>query len=249
MPTVPIEQAPSLTFPSVAPSIASSVAYSPFDQLFSYWQNFQVGILDFIMRFIAAAIVVIVGFLIAWVVEWVIRWLVENLKINDFLRNAGMGAWLERANVELKAEKFLGSLAFWIVWIFFWMPALDLVNLSAFNQFLGQLMQYLPVAVVGGLIMVAGVFLAEFLRKVVETILKGSKVHGGGTAGVIIYWAVVVFALAASLSHLGVARDFINIMLSGFIALFALAGGLAFGLGGQDLARDMLAKIKREVSN
>jgi hypothetical protein len=241
MPTGAEGQVPSLTDPYVV--------YSPFDQLFQYWQNFQVGFFDFLMRFIAAAIVVIVGFLVAWIVEWIIRWLVENLKINEFLRNAGMATWLERANVELKTEKFLGSLAFWIIWVLFWMPALDLLNLSAFNQFLSQLLRYLPTAVVGGLIIVAGVFLAEFIRKLVETILKGSRVQGAGAAGTIVYWAVIIFALAASLSHLGVARDFINILLSGFIALIALAGGLAFGLGGQDLARDILSKIKREISH
>lgn len=241
MPTVTGGQTPSLTNPYVV--------YSPFDQLLAYWQGFQVGFLDFLMRFIAAAIVVIIGFVVAWIVEWIIRWLVENLKINEFLRNAGMGTWLERANVELKAEKFLGVLAFWVVWVLFWMPAFDLLNLGSFNQFLSQLIRYLPTAVVGGLIVVAGVFLAEFLRKVVETILMGSQIKGAGAGGTIIYWAVIVFTLAAALSHLGIARDFINVLLSGFVALIALAGGLAFGLGGQDLAKDLLSKIKREISH
>ncbi len=233
-----------------APSLGSPfVVYSPFDQVFQYFQNFQVGAIDFLMRFVAAAIIIIVGFLVAWVIEWIIRWLVDSLKINELLRSAGFGSWLERANVELKTEKLLGQLAFWIIWVLFWLPALDLLNLSAFNAFLTQLLAYVPTAVAGGLILVAGIFLGSFLRGVVETILKSSQIKGAGAAGTIIYWAVVIFALAASLSQLGVARDFINIVLSGFVGLIALAGGLAFGLGGQDLARDFMSKIKREIAH
>lgn len=241
-PYVPqVQGSPSLTSPYVV--------YSPVDQITEYWRNFQVGFTDFFVRLIAAAVIIFVGFIIAWVIEWVIRWLVDNLKINEFLKNAGLHGWLERANVELKAEKFLGSLAFWIIWVLFWLPAFDLLNLSAFNQFLTQLLGYLPTAVAGGLILVGGLFLGEFLRNVVETVLRGSRVRGAGAAGTIIYWAIVIFAFAAALSQLGVARDFVNILLSGIVAAVALALGLAFGLGGQEAARDLLAKVKREISH
>lgn len=233
---------------AVLPTQGQYVTYSPADQFLAYSQHFSAVVANVAMRIIAGAVIIIVGFLVAWVVEWVIRWLINTLKINEFLRNVGLEAWLEKANVELKTEHFLGKLGFWIVWVLFWMQAFVYLQLTAFNQFLGAILAYIPTAIAGGLILVAGIFLGEFLKKLVGSLLKSSEVKGASAAGVVVYWAVVIFAAAAALSQLGVARDLINIIISGIVALLVLAGGLAFGLGGQEAARDIIAKFRREIS-
>jgi len=46
---------------------------------------------------------------------------------------------------------------------------------------------------------------------------------------------------------LGVAQDLIKILFTGFVAMIALAGGLAFGLGGQDTAKQILETIRKRV--
>ena len=50
------------------------------------------------------------------------------------------------------------------------------------------------------------------------------------------------------LSQLGVAADLIRILFTGFVAMMALAGGLAFGLGGKDLAQDVLRGLKDKLT-
>jgi len=238
-----------VAMPVSLPVQGQYMTYSPYDQFVAYSQHFSTVVLDVLMRVIAGAVILIVGFLIAWVVEWVVRWLLNTLKINDLLRNVGFGAWLEKANVELKTENFLGKLAFWLVWLLFWMQAFMYLKLTAFNQFLGSVLGYIPTAIAGGLILVAGIFLGEFLKKVVSSVLKGSEVKGASAAGVVVYWAVVIFSVAAALVELGVARELILILVQGIVFLLVLAGGLAFGLGGQDAARDIIAGIRREMKD
>jgi len=41
----------------------------------------------------------------------------------------------------------------------------------------------------------------------------------------------------------------VNTLIMGFVAMIAIAGGLAFGLGGRDVAAAWLGKIKDEISN
>jgi len=235
------------TYPAYPQPPSLYTSTNVFDQFTTYLQGVQVAVVDFLLRLVVAFIFVVIGYIIAWVIEWVIRWLVDTLKINEFLKNVGLSRWLEKGDVEVKTEHFLGKVAFWIVWILFWMPALDLLHLSTFNDFLRQLFGYLPTAVAGGLIFVASIFLAEFLKRVVRSVLKSSEVVGAGLGGQITYWAIVVFGIAATLSHLGVARDIINILVTGVVGFLILAGGLAFGLGGQEAARDFINKIKQEM--
>jgi len=39
----------------------------------------------------------------------------------------------------------------------------------------------------------------------------------------------------------------INTLFVGLVAFLAIAGGLAFGLGGQDAAKEMIEKVKEEL--
>ena len=66
--------------------------------------------------------------------------------------------------------------------------------------------------------------------------------------GSIARWSVFVFGFIAALQQLGIATDLLNTLVTGIIAMLAIAGGLAFGLGGKDLAADILDHVRRRVS-
>jgi len=48
-------------------------------------------------------------------------------------------------------------------------------------------------------------------------------------------------------SQLGIAAQFMNILFTGIVAMLALAGGLAFGLGGRDAAADFIKEVRSEL--
>ena len=50
-----------------------------------------------------------------------------------------------------------------------------------------------------------------------------------------------------ALSHLGIAAQYMSILFTGIVAMLALAGGLAFGLGGKEAATDMIKSIRSEI--
>jgi len=79
--------------------------------------------------------------------------------------------------------------------------------------------------------------------------VKASKLpaSSAGLLGTVARTAVIVFAVMASLTQLGVASDLVKILFTGFVAMLALAGGLSFGLGGRDQAMQWLDKIKKEI--
>ena len=58
-------------------------------------------------------------------------------------------------------------------------------------------------------------------------------------------WALVIFALLAALTQLNIASELIQILFTGIVIMFALAGGLAFGLGGKDEAAKWLESMKK----
>jgi len=67
------------------------------------------------------------------------------------------------------------------------------------------------------------------------------------TIAVVGRYSVLVFAVLIVLNQLGIASDLIRILFSGIVAMVALAGGLAFGLGGREVAREILEKLSKKL--
>ena len=63
----------------------------------------------------------------------------------------------------------------------------------------------------------------------------------------IVRWSIWIFALIAILMQLGIAPMLLQTVLTGVVALIVIAGGLAFGLGGKDMAAEVLADLKRKL--
>jgi hypothetical protein len=95
--------------------------------------------------------------------------------------------------------------------------------------------------------MLATFIVANFLRGLVKASAMSAKIHAAKFLGSLTWWAVVIFGVLATLSQLGIAVAIINILVTGFIAMLAIAAGLAFGLGGKEHAARLLDKIGDEL--
>ena len=74
--------------------------------------------------------------------------------------------------------------------------------------------------------------------------VMGARLHAARFLGSLSWWAVVIFGFLTSLVQLNIATSVINSLITGLIAMLALAGGLAFGLGGRDYAAYLVGKLR-----
>ena len=104
---------------------------------------------------------------------------------------------------------------------------------------------YIPNVIAAVLIVFAAAVLGNFLRRVVHASVASTRLGAAHFTGTLTYWAVIIFGFLAALDQLGVVPSIINAIITGVIAMFALAGGLAFGLGGRDYASHLLNKFRQ----
>ena len=62
-------------------------------------------------------------------------------------------------------------------------------------------------------------------------------------------WSIWVFAILAALFQLGIAPALVQTLFMGIVVAAALATGLAFGLGGKDVAGKILEKTVHSISD
>ena len=210
-------------------------------------QGLWVGVVDFLPNLIGALVILVIGLVVAAGLGTLVEKIFDALKLDTFLGKLGIVPYVERAGLRLRGARFLGQLVDWFLVVAFLLAASDVLGLSALSGFLRDVLFYIPNIVVAVLIMLATVVVGNFLKRVVVASVMSAKLHAAHFLGTLTWWSVVVFGLLAALVQLNIAVSIINSLITGFIAMLALAGGLAFGLGGRDYAAHLLNKLKEST--
>lgn len=214
------------------------------DSLKSIWQSF----IEFLPTLLAALIVFIVGWLIAIFLGKVANRIIKTIKLDILLAKLGFKKALAKAKLKLNSGKFFDELVKWFFIIVFLMTAVDILGLTEVTLFLKTILFYLPNVIIAAIILLAAVIVANFMQRVVRASADAAGLGSSGAVGGIVKWAILVFGFVIALTQLGIATTLIQTIVIGLIAMFALAGGLAFGLGGKDWAARILDRIKQDLS-
>lgn len=212
------------------------------------FQNLWEGVLTLAPKFIIALIIFIVGMVVAAVIGKFISKIISALKVDGALQSMGVGDILSKAGFSLDSGMFIGGLVKWFLIIVFLVASVDILGLSDVNDFLKNVvLSYLPNVIIATLILVVGAFIAGAMQKVVVGSAKAAGIPSTHFIGGITKWAIWIFAILAALYQLGIAGAFAQTILTGFMAMIAIAGGLAFGLGGKEAAAHYIEKLKKDI--
>lgn len=213
------------------------------EALKNLWQGFII----FTPKFIGAVLVFVIGWFIAVIVGKIIAEVLKKLQFNKIFEKGGLKDALERADMKADASEFVGAVFKWILVIVFLSVSVEILGLVQFSVFLTNVLDYLPNVVVAVLIFVVAVIITDILEKVVRAAVEGVKVGYGGVVAAIVRWSIWIFAIFAILYQLNIAKDLITTLLQGLVWFFVLAGGIAFGWGGKDVAGEMLESLKKKL--
>lgn len=207
-------------------------------------QNLWVQTLSFLPSLIGALLVFIIGLAVASGLASLVEKLIIAIKLDNFLKKVGLEEYTKRANLELNSGYLFGEIVYWFLVLVFFSAAADILKFYVLSNFVKDILTYLPNLVVAILVMVVALIVANLMQKIVKASVMSAKVGGEGFLSSAAWWVIVTFGLLIALNQLGVAVAIINTVITGLIAMFALAGGLAFGLGGKDFAAHLLQKMK-----
>jgi len=207
-------------------------------------ESLWVGVISFLPNLIGALVILIIGWIIAVALGRLAVQILNAFRVDQAVERIGFKQGMKKAGISISVAKSLGQVVTWFLIIVFVMAAADILKLTGITDFLGKVIYYIPNIIVAVVILLAGVLLANFLSKLVRGSVKMAGLVSGNVLAEITKWAVLIFALFAALDQLEVASSIINTLVTGFVYMIVIAGGLAFGLGAKDQAADFLKKIR-----
>ncbi len=210
-------------------------------------QGVWYGVINFIPDLVIALIIFAIGWVLAALIEKLVENLFKVLKVDAALKSAGLEDVVKRAGHTLNSGFFVGALVKWFVVIVFLMASFDVIGLAQVNNFLRDVVGYLPSVIVAVLILMVAVVIANAMQKLVIASARAAHVKSAELLGRITKWSIWIFALMTALYNLGVAPGLIQTVVMAVFAGAALAMGLAFGLGGKEVAQKLLEKTAHNL--
>ncbi len=210
-------------------------------------ETFWESLLYFIPNLVIAILIFVVGWFLAVGIAKLITGILTKIKFNSFFESKGWKKAMEKAELEVNISEFIGSIIKWILIIVVLWMSVERLGWGEFAEVMKDIVAYLPNVIVAAFIFVVAVIVADFLSKIIVATTEKADFAYTNFAGTMVKWAIWLFAIFAILIQLGIAPELLQTLFEGIIYMFAIAGGLAFGLGGQYVARDVLEKVKKKL--
>ena len=208
------------------------------------------GLVQFAPKFIVAVVFFVVGWALGNIVARALEQVFSALKIDKLFASIGVDNLFKKAGMNLDTGYFVGQVVKWFVIIVFLLPSLNLVGLDYIASFLkDDVLGFLPRVVVAALVLIIATIVSEGLAKAVSASAKTMNLSSANMLGAVAKYAVWVFAFIIALGQLGVAEYYMSVLFTGIIAMIALGGALAFGLGAKDHASRFFSKLGEEMSH
>ncbi|MBI2032971.1 MAG: hypothetical protein HYT10_00690 [Candidatus Levybacteria bacterium] len=205
--------------------------------------NAFVGVAAFIPKFVAGTVILLIGIVVASILKQIILELFKAVRFEAFLKKYGV----PEAKEEFQWTNILAEIVRWFVIIVFLIPTADVWGLPQIVAVLNTFLFYLPNVFVAAIIALVGFVFARLAHDVMLASTRGISPDTARTIAAVTRWAITIFVILAVLNQLGVASDLIRILFTGFVAMIAIAGGIAFGLGGQKAAQDVIDGLRKKM--
>ena len=227
--------------------MTKTLSESFFGSLNSLW----VKVFEFIPVFLGAFIILLLGLIISSILGKVAKKAMQMTKLDNLSEKIGLKAEIENFGIKLNFSELVGWVVKWFFIIATFIAVVDILNIPQLTVFLQKLVMYLPNVLVAIIILAVGLIVGKIFKNASKNALVRMRVAEGTASSLstLAKWAVFTFALLAALVQLGIAANLIQILFTGFVIMLALAGGLAFGLGGRAHAEKILDWIENDLSH
>jgi len=195
--------------------------------------------LGFIPQLIGALIVLILGWIIAGFLAGLLEKALNAVGFQRAAESTGIDGFIRQAGSNWSASKIVAEIVKWFIRLIAIQAAAQILGMAQISEIINAVLLWLPNLIVAIAIIVIAALIAGFVAGIVRGAASEMGFGNPDLIAAIARYAIIVFAAVAAINQLGIAPTVVNTLFIGTVAALALALGLAFGLGGRDVAAQM----------
>ncbi len=192
---------------------------------------------EYVPQLLGALLILVIGYFVAAGLKNLTRRTLRRLGFDTALSKSAVGSMISR--MIDGPSVFVSQIVFWLIFLGAISLAVTALNLPALTAFMASIYAYLPHVLAAVLIFLVASTVAAAATAFVQRVM-GSTAPTAKLLSVVIPAVTMSIASFMILSELGIAENIVNITYAAIMAALALGLGLAFGLGGRDMASHLL---------
>lgn len=202
-------------------------------------------VLAFLPQLLAALLILVFGVLLGWLLKLVLRRVLLWLKFDAGCSRLGLSELLGRSGIGDLPSTMVARLGGGLVVLIFLMLAISSLNVTILQHLSERFLVYLPNVLVAGLVLLATLFMGNFVARAVLIACVNAGNHLARLCSRLAYVLVLALGVVMALEQLGIGKETVLLAFAIAFGGVVLALALAFGFGGRELAREFLEKKLR----
>jgi hypothetical protein len=200
----------------------------------------QVG--AFLPRLALALLVLIGGWMAAKIAMYAVVKALRAINFNVLTERAGMDGFLQQGGIRTDTTDLFGLLVYWLVILATLIIGFNSLGLTYITELLGHVVLFVPKVIVALLILIFGAYFARFVGGAVAAFCRNVGVQDADLLSRVAQYAIVTFVVLIALDQVDVGGAIVRQSFLIILAGVVLALALAFGLGGQRWAAELLER-------
>ncbi len=201
------------------------------------FQTFFDNLIGYLPNVVGFLLLLLVGYVVARIVRTALTKVLDAVGVDRRLHASPAGRYVEGVSPGSRPSHLIGAVAFWAIFLVFFTIAVGALKIPALTGFLNDLIGYLPRIASAILIFVVAAVIAGAIAGVVAKTMGDTPT--GKLVGTVAPTLVMAIAVFMILTQLRIAPTIVTITYAALLGFLALAGALAFGLGGRDVAAQL----------
>jgi Mechanosensitive ion channel, conserved TM helix len=203
--------------------------------------NFFNALALFLPRVLSMLVIIVAGFLVALVLKAIVRRIFGIASFRKYCDSAGITQMMRKAALPPPVE-FLGQVIFWVVWIVFIVLGVDALGISALREQISRFFMFLPQIFVSMVVLFIGLLVANFFSRATLLAAANANYPSARLLSSLVRLLIIIFFVTMAMEQIGLGRRVVLIAFSIAFGAMMMGSAIAFGLGGRDVARQILEK-------
>lgn len=191
-----------------------------------------------IPKVLVGMLILMAGMVIARMIRGLSARFFLAIRLDRISNRLGIASLLARGDVRHTMAEILATTLYWLVLIF----SLEILGLALgldeMARFFGQIIAYIPRAVIALVIVLVGIIIGSVIGGAVRVAGANAGLRAADMVGSAMKYLISFFALVMALEQLQIATPLLVSTLQILTAAVGLAFALSFGLGCRDLAAE-----------
>jgi hypothetical protein len=196
-------------------------------------------LVNFVPRLISSIVILVIGVLVARLVRMALRTILSKVGIDRLGDKLNEISVIKNLNTEIKISGLVAQALYAFIVLIFATAAAEMLAVDVLTNMVVGVTNLIPKLIVAGLMLMAGLFVAESLKKLIISLCLSFKISAGRMLGSIVFFLFLTITIINALGQAGLNTSLLeasfNLIIGGVILAFAVGYGIA--------SRDVLANI------